>query len=147
MRKKAKAKRAATYGRYPSRADVRAFSKVQSVVEADHLVNTDLNELSGALEYWSKASTSHVVWPQTPDTRTKLHTRTKPRRIETLVISARDDFLLDAKSYPVADAIDDTITFDFPANGSHIGFVPRGSNKDIYWSESRTIDWLRDDAK
>jgi predicted alpha/beta-fold hydrolase len=109
--------------------DVDAYKKVRVAAEADHYINTEFNGYTGAWPYWSKASTVSSLRDANPD-------------IDLLIVTAKDDLILDARSYPYEDALADSVTMELTTNGSHVGFSPRGWKKHRYWSEQRAVDHL-----
>jgi predicted alpha/beta-fold hydrolase len=128
MKSKTKAKRQSQPATV-NESDVAAYDNVRSVAAADHFITSEFNGYMGASDYWYAASTTRAL-------------RNLEIITDTLIISAKDDFLLDSKSYPVEDAIAPMVTMELPANGSHIGFVPRGWPRHRYWSEQRTLDHI-----
>jgi predicted alpha/beta-fold hydrolase len=109
--------------------DVHGYKKVRLASEADHFINSEFNQYPGAWEYWQKATTSNAL-------------RYASESADLLILTAKDDPLLDSNSYPYPDALADGIMMELTTRGSHISFVPRGLRKRIYWSEKRVLDYL-----
>ena len=126
MQRKARAKQRSTGA--ITRKDVAAYAEVRTMIEADHYVNTAFNDYDSASDYWYKATTVRDLW-------------VGKFTAQTLIIVARDDFLLDARSYPHSEHLPENVTLELPRHGSHLGFVPRG-RKRVYWSEERTVAHL-----
>ncbi|MDQ3191001.1 MAG: alpha/beta hydrolase [Bacteroidota bacterium] len=59
--------------------------------------------------------------------------------VPALIINALNDPFLPTDCYPIKEAqANENITLEMPSNGGHCGFWGKG---DIYWSESRAVDF------
>jgi predicted alpha/beta-fold hydrolase len=118
-------------------SDVEAYAKVRSVAEADHFVTSEFNGYPHAWGYWAKADTSNAL--RMPVSASMGGREGKGN---LLILTAKDDPMLESHSYPHADALPEGVTMELTRHGSHISFVPRGFRKRIYWSEQRVLDHL-----
>ena len=124
MRSKAEAKRKLSGA--ITQDEVEAYDRVRTVTGADQYINTEFNSgrYDSASNYWYRATTVRDLWGG-------------EFTADTLIIIARDDFLLDAGSYPHRNHLPENVTLELTRYGSHLGFVPSGP-KGLYWSEALT---------
>lgn len=106
---------------------VDAYRDVSTVAAADHFIHAPLNGYPSGAAYWRDASSKPLIGSiETP----------------TLVVMARDDFMLSAGSYPIEESLGSPyVNLEMPERGSHVAFVPRRRKK-VYWSEGRTSRFL-----
>ncbi len=114
-----KPKALAMAARFPGLLDPKRVRRVRSMWEFDEFVTAPLHGFAGADDYWTRGSSrpwlAHVEVP-------------------TLVLNAKNDPFIPARSLATAGDVSLAVTLEQPAGGGHAGFVsgrPPG-----------TLDWL-----
>lgn len=108
--------------------DTSALPRVKTLQEFDDLYTAPLHGFENALDYYERCSSIRFV---------------KQIQIPTLVINTINDPFLSEECFPVSDLKGHpTVTFEVLERGGHVGFAQFNKNG-IYWSEERTVDFLR----
>ncbi len=64
-------------------------------------------------------------------------------KVPTLIINAKNDPFLSEKCFPINQLKDHSfVKFESPERGGHVGFTELNS-KGVYWSEERTVSFLK----
>lgn len=113
--------------RFPDKINDYGLDQMRTFHEFDDAYTAPIHGFANAEDYWQRCSCF-----------TRLHTIAVP----TLLINALDDPFLSAECYPSEQAKQNpNFHLETPRHGGHIGFVQFGTNQ-IYWSESRTVEFL-----
>jgi uncharacterized protein len=121
-----KAKTLAKLAAFPCDVTSADLARVQTIREFDELITAPWHGFAGADDYWHRASSlPHLAAVPVP----------------TLLLSAQDDPLLAAPSYPrgLAEA-NHWLTMEAPTRGGHVAFPTRGGDS---WVGRRVADFLR----
>ena len=115
--------------RFPGELDITGLNQMRTFAEFDDRYTAPLHGFDGAIDYWTRCSSLPVL----------------PRiTIPTLLVNARNDPFLAAECYPEKEATDHPhFHFEAPDFGGHVGFMSSRPNGE-YWSEKRTIEFLRE---
>ena len=104
------------------------LDRITTLKDFDDRYTAPLHGFNDALEYYRRCSSINFVHDIT---------------IPTLILNAKNDPFLSAECYPVDTLRDHPyVRFESPERGGHVGFV-RFGNDGLYWSEARTIEFLR----
>jgi len=70
-------------------------------------------------------------------------------RPPTLILHARDDPFIPARTIPAREAVSEPVTLSTPEHGGHVGFISRdrGVVMPYYWAEATAAAFLADKAK
>lgn len=113
--------------RFPRELDVTGLRGIGTLREFDDRYTAPLHGFRDAADYWARAS-SRPFLPAI--------------RVPTLLLNARNDPMLDAPSFPYAEAEQNPSLFlETPDSGGHVGFMDfrDGLNP---WSERRAVEFL-----
>lgn len=116
---------------FPEPLDLTGLGRIRTFQEFDDRFTAPIHGFRDAADYWAKNSCRQFL-PQII--------------LPTLLVNAQNDPFLGADCYPRDEAAaSEAFHFESPKSGGHVGFTPRGGGTE-YWSESRAIQFLRDDA-
>ncbi len=105
--------------RFPGLLDPARLRRVRTMWEFDDAVTAPLHGFAGTRDYWTRASSKpwlkHIALP-------------------TLVINARNDPFIPARSLPGPADVSEAVVLEQPPHGGHVGFA-RGPFPG-------TVDWL-----
>ena len=105
--------------RFPGLLDAAKIRRVRTMRDFDDVVTAPLHGFAGSDDYWKRASSKPWL---------------RAIRVPTLVLNARNDPLIPARSLPTKDEVSACVTLEQPRHGGHAGFA-RGPFPG-------TIDWL-----
>lgn len=115
--------------RFPGKIDPASVLAIRSIRDFDEKVTAPLHGFAGADDYWIRSSALPFISKIT---------------IPALLLSAANDPLLDAPSYPVELARElPDFHLEMPAWGGHLGF-PGGARLRQPWLENRVISFLEE---
>jgi len=112
---------------FPEKIRVDGLGGIRTFRDFDDRYTAPLHGFRDAEDYWSQSSSRQFL---------------PGILVPTLLVNALNDPFLGPRCYPRAEAsMSRTFHFETPAEGGHVGFVPRGSCGE-YWSESRAAEFL-----
>ncbi len=112
---------------FPDMIDDRDYDKIRNFKDFDDRYTAPLHGFKDAEDYWRKCSCGPLL---------------DRIRVPCLIVNARDDPFLGPACYPGAERLPENIQLEIPNYGGHAGFIHQRIN-DIYWSEIRTIGFVR----
>lgn len=112
---------------FPDQIDDKGYDQIKDFKDFDDRYTAPLNGFKSAEDYWAKCSCGPLL---------------DSIRVPSLIVNAKNDPFLGASCYPDEEEINTNITLEFPKYGGHVGFIDRSINGK-YWSESRTIDFIK----
>lgn len=114
---------------FPGQVPLDLFSKVKRIRDFDEYYTARLNGFDSAEDYYQKCMS--LNW---------LHQIDRP----TLIVNAKNDFLLSPLCYPKQQAkVSKHLFLEIPATGGHTGF-PAADEKGWYWSERRALEFMEE---
>ncbi len=110
--------------------DVTPLAKIKTLRGFDDAFTAPIHGFQDAADYYQQCSSLHFV---------------NDISIPTLIVNAVNDPFLSKECYPV-DLLKNhaSVKFEMPTHGGHVGFAQFGQNG-LYWSEQRTLQFLKDD--
>lgn len=112
---------------HPEKVNLDGIENMRTFRDIDGRYTAPLHGFKSAEDYWERCSCKPVL----PDIR-----------IPTLLVNALNDPFLGPGCHPREEAEkSDHFSFESPAGGGHVGFVPR-KRPGEYWSESRAAEFL-----
>ena len=126
LKRKVLEKAAVMPGIFPTEA----IRKARNVREFDNSFTAPMNGFRDVADYYTQSSSLPFI---------------PAIAIPALVINARNDPFLSPECFPEALARElPNVWMEFPEQGGHCGFPSRtGGIQGTYWSEERTVDFLR----
>jgi uncharacterized protein len=113
---------------FPGRINDREYHRMRNFEDFDDRYTAPLHGFKSAMDYWEKASSRPLL---------------ARIAIPTLLVNALDDPFLAPSCYPFKEAQSNPNLFlETPAEGGHVGFVAFSARGE-YWSESRTVQFLK----
>jgi predicted alpha/beta-fold hydrolase len=113
---------------FPGQIDDEGYSRIKTFGAFDNRYTAKLHGFRDAEDYWAKSSSKPF-----------LHRISIP----TLLVNSLDDPFLAPQCYPYFEAEANPRFFlETPEHGGHAGFVAWNA-QNLYWSEARTIEFLR----
>lgn len=114
---------------FPGRIDDKGYHLIHSFKEFDERYTAPLHGFESAEDYWAKSSSKGF-----------LHRISIP----VLMVNALDDPFLSSSCYPYEEALNNPCFFlEAPRFGGHVGFMGYGNGGNRYWSETRTVQFLK----
>ncbi len=111
----------------PGKIDDKGYSSIKSFKDFDNRYTAPMNGFKDAQDYWDRTSCRHFL---------------NRIRIPSLIVSAKDDPILQDKCYPVDEAADSNYVYlEMPEHGGHTGFI-EFNRENVYWSEKRAVEFL-----
>ena len=111
---------------FPGIIDVTQLNTMNTLKEFDNAVTAPLHGFKNADDYYSKCSSLPLL--------SKI-------KIPTLVVNARNDSFLSAKSFPSKEDINNTsVLLEYPSHGGHCGFT--SFSNEFFWSENRAFNFI-----
>jgi len=105
------------------------FENVKNFLQFDSKVTAPLHGYESAEQYYQLCSSKPLLNAIT---------------VPTLLVSAKDDPMLGAGCFPLAEADESTSFYlETPEHGGHTGFCS-GSSAGVFWSEQRTAQFIED---
>lgn len=112
---------------FPGEISLTGFSDLKTFLDYDTRYTAPLNGFKDAYDYWQQSSSVNFL--------SSIHA-------PTLILNAKDDHFLGAKSYPFeAAALNASLFLEVPAQGGHVGFIKFIAGG-AYWSELRALEFL-----
>lgn len=113
-------------GQFPGEIDITGVENMRSFREFDDRYTAPLHGFRDANDYWRQSSSRQFL---------------SAIRLPVLLVSAANDPFLPQECFPVQEADNSPFVFlERPRTGGHVGFSSSGAS---YWSEIRTVDFLR----
>lgn len=109
-------------GRYPGVIDVMRIVQARDLHDFDDTYTAPMHGFRNALDYWNKASSK--PWLASV-------------RVPTLVLNARNDPFLPARSLPTPEQCSDRVLLHQPARGGHAGFAVGRFPASLNWLPER----------
>ena len=113
---------------FPNLLDPARIRRARSMWTFDEFVTAPLHGFSSANDYWSRASS-------------------KPWLVEvavpTLVLNARNDPFIPARSLPSRDEVSRDVVLEQPAHGGHAGFLTGPAPGHLGWLPKRVTQFFR----
>jgi uncharacterized protein len=114
--------------RFPGMLDTAAVRRVASMYDFDGAVTAPLHGFANTVDYWTRASSKpwleHIVVP-------------------TLVLNARNDPFIPARSLPGLADVGPGVTLEQPEDGGHAGFPAAPFPGNVEWLPSRLIQFFK----
>jgi uncharacterized protein len=110
--------------RFPGLLDAGAIAAATTFREFDTLVTARLHGFRDADDYWLRVSSKPLL---------------KSIAVPTLVINARNDPFLPARTLPTADEVSPTITLEQPESGGHVAFPSGPFPAKLDWLPQRLM--------
>jgi len=108
--------------------DLAGLDRIKTLKDFDDRYTAPLHGFGNALEYYQRCSSINFV---------------RDISTPTLILNAKNDPFLSDECYPVSELSNHPyVRFESPERGGHVGFA-RFGNDGLYWSEARTIEFLR----
>ncbi len=113
---------------FPDQINDHDFNRIKNFKDFDDRYTAPIHGFKNAEDYWHKCSSKLFI---------------KDISIPTLIVNAKNDPFLPPACYPVEEVRDHQyIYLEIPRSGGHVGFISL-NNDNFYWSEKRTIDFLK----
>ena len=122
-----KPKALAMAARFPGLLDPVKIRGARSMHTFDDVVTSPLHGFAGVHDYWSRASSK----PWLPDIM-----------LPTLVLNARNDPFIPARSLPAQSEVSHAVTLEQPAQGGHAGFLVGGPPGNLDWLPRRLVHYF-----
>ena len=113
--------------RFPGTLDAAAVRGANSMYAFDEVVTAPLHGFAGADDYWRRASSK--PWLQ-------------EIAVPTLVLNARNDPFIPARSLPDARSVSAAVTLEQPEHGGHAGFAMAPFPGSLDWLPSRLLQFF-----
>jgi len=110
--------------RFPGALDAAAIARVDSMYRFDDVVTAPLHGFTGTDDYWKRASSKPWLRAVT---------------VPTLVLNARNDPFIPARSLPTRAEASAAITLEQPEGGGHGGFLGAGFPGRLDWLPRRLV--------
>lgn len=113
---------------FPGQVNLTGLASIRTFQEFDDRYTAPIHGFRDAADYWARNSCRQFL--------TNI-------QVPALLISAANDPFLGSGCYPVEEAeASGQFHFEMPATGGHVGFPAIGHGGE-YWSESRTMEFLK----
>ena len=122
-----KPKALAMAARFPGLLDPMKIRGARSMHTFDDVVTSPLHGFAGVHDYWSRASSK----PWLPDIM-----------LPTLVLNARNDPFIPARSLPAQSEVSHVVTLEQPAQGGHAGFLVGRPPGNLDWLPRRLVHYF-----
>ena len=113
--------------RFPGTLDAAAVRRATSMYAFDEVVTAPLHGFAGADDYWRRASSKPWL---------------KGVAVPTLVLNARNDPFIPARSLPGAASVSAAVTLEQPEHGGHAGFAMAPFPGRLDWLPSRLLQFF-----
>ncbi len=109
---------------FPDQVSMEPFKKIKTLMDFDDAYTAPLHGFRDAIDYYQKSSSRDFL---------------KDINVPTLVVNAMNDPFLSEEclDHSLFESLD-TVHFETPNHGGHVGFVTRNM-KGKYWSEKRAL--------
>ena len=122
-----KPKSLAIAARFPGLLDARRIRRVRSMWEFDDAVTSPLHGFAGTQDYWTRASSKPWL---------------KDIALPTLVINARNDPFIPARSLPGPSDVSSSVLLEQPPQGGHAGFASGPFPGNVDWLPERLLHFF-----
>jgi predicted alpha/beta-fold hydrolase len=122
-----KPKSLAMAARFPGLLDPSRIRRVRTMWEFDDAVTAPLHGFAGTSDYWTRASSKRWL---------------REIALPTLVINARNDPFIPARSLPSAGDVARSVTLEQPAHGGHAGFANGRFPGGVDWLPARLLHYF-----
>lgn len=116
---------------FPDLIDIRDYDRIKDFMTYDDRYTAPIHGFKNALDYYAKCSCGPLL---------------DRIRVPSLIVNAEDDPFLGTSCYPNHQTTNTYIYWEVPKYGGHVGFIEHLINGQ-YWSESRTVNFIRDHVK
>lgn len=113
--------------RFPGLLDAAEIRRVRTMRDFDNVVTAPLHGFAGSDDYWNRASSKPWL---------------RAIRVPTLVLNARNDPLIPARSLPTKDEVSACVTLEQPRHGGHAGFAHGPFPGSIDWLPARLLHYF-----
>lgn len=113
--------------RFPGLLDAAEIRRVRTMRDFDNVVTAPLHGFAGSDDYWNRASSKPWL---------------RAIRVPTLVLNARNDPLVPARSLPTKDEVSACVTLEQPRQGGHAGFAHGPFPGSIDWLPARLLHYF-----
>lgn len=113
--------------RFPGLLDAVKIRRVRTMWEFDETVTAPLHGFTGTHDYWTRASSKPWLRDIT---------------VPTLIINARNDPFIPAKSLPSASDVSGAVTLEQPRHGGHVGFPSGPFPGHVDWLPARLLHYF-----
>lgn len=111
---------------FPNEISLNNFESIKTFREFDERYTAPLHGFESADEYYTKCSSKQFIPKIT---------------VPTLIVNAKDDPFLTKSCYPIDECKNHKqVYLEMSKGGGHVGFMIAGG---VYWSEKRTLEFLR----
>jgi len=115
---------------FPEQISSKNYRRIRSFVDFDDRYTAPLHGFKDAWDYYSRNSSIHFLNRIT---------------VPTLIVNAKNDPMLSPECFPEELARQSAaVWMEFPAEGGHCGFPPVDPKREVYWSEERALQFLKE---
>jgi predicted alpha/beta-fold hydrolase len=114
--------------RFPGMLDAAAIRRVDSMYAFDGAVTAPLHGFASTVDYWTRASSKPWL---------------KRIVVPTLVLNARNDPFIPARSLPGRSEVGPGVLLEQPEAGGHAGFPASPFPGNLDWLPARLIQFFR----
>ncbi len=111
---------------HPGIVDRNALLAAKNLREFDDVYTAPIHGFRDTDDYWERASSRRGL---------------ASIRVRTLILNAKNDPFLPAKSLPAMEDVSDSVTLEFPDEGGHVGFVSGAFPGNLDWMPQRLLDF------
>ena len=123
-----KPKSLAMAARFPGLLDAGRIRRVRTLWDFDDIVTAPLHGFAGTVDYWTRASSKPWL---------------ASIAVPTLVINARNDPFIPARSLPTHREVSALVTLEQPLHGGHAGFAAGRFPGHVDWLPARLLHYFR----
>lgn len=111
---------------FPNLISVDNYDSIKNFREFDDRYTAPMHGFESANDYYEKCSSKQFI---------------QSISIPTLIVNAKDDPFLTESCFPITECKNsEHVYLEMPKGGGHVGFMIAGG---VYWSEKRTLEFLR----
>jgi predicted alpha/beta-fold hydrolase len=115
--------------RFPGTLDAGRITRARTMWDFDDSVTAPLHGFTGADDYWMRASSKPWL---------------SEVRVPTLVLNARNDPFVPARSLPASSEVSSDVVLEQPDTGGHVGFMTGPAPGRIDWLPRRILRFFDD---
>jgi uncharacterized protein len=113
--------------RFPGLLDAARIRRVHTMREFDDAVTAPLHGFAGTQDYWGRASSKPWL---------------RAIRVPTLVLNARNDPFIPARSLPGERGVSASVALEQPRQGGHVGFARGPFPGNVDWLPARLLHYF-----
>lgn len=113
--------------RFPGLLDAAKIRRVRTMWEFDDVVTAPLHGFAGTQDYWMRASSKPWL---------------RAIRVPTLVLNAKNDPFIPARSLPGQRSVSESVTLEQPVHGGHAGFARGPFPGNVDWLPARLLHYF-----